>query len=101
MPEKPKDTAGRRRVRILISGRVQGVAFRAYTCDEGRRLGLRGTVRNLPDGRVEVVAEGPEQAVGQLVAFCRRGPPAAIVREAEVREEDHPGDVLPPFRIAY
>jgi acylphosphatase len=101
MTDKPPDTARIRRVRLRISGRVQGVAFRAYTCDEGRRLALRGTVRNLPDGRVEVLAEGPADALAELEAFCGRGPPAAMVRDVEFHEEEIRGVALPPFRISY
>jgi acylphosphatase len=62
-----------------VSGRVQGVAFRASTAQAARRLGLRGWVRNLPDGRVEIEAEGDRAALEALVAWCRRGPPAARV----------------------
>ncbi len=71
--------AERARVHLLVSGLVQGVAFRAYTVDEARRLGVHGWVRNLADGRVEVEAEGDRAALDGLVAWCRRGPPAAQV----------------------
>jgi acylphosphatase len=67
------------RVRLLIEGLVQGVGFRWATRREANRLGLAGWVRNRPDGRVEVVAEGPAAAVEQLVAWCRRGPVGARV----------------------
>ncbi len=69
----------RARVHVVVSGLVQGVAFRAYTVDEARRLGVRGWTRNLPDGAVEVEAEGERPAREGLVAFCRRGPPSARV----------------------
>ncbi len=72
------------RVHLLVSGRVQGVAFRAYTVDEARRLGVRGWVRNLADGRVEA-----------LVAWCRRGPPAARVEGVEAAWSAHAGDLGP------
>ena len=72
------------RAHLLVSGRVQGVAFRASTADAARRLGLRGWVRNLPDGRVEAEAEGGRPAVEALVAWCRRGPPAAQVDDVTV-----------------
>jgi acylphosphatase len=72
------------RVRLLVSGRVQGVFFRQSTADAARRLGVSGWVRNLPDGRVEAEAEGERAAVDALVAFCRRGPPAAHVDGVEV-----------------
>jgi acylphosphatase len=86
------------RVHVLVAGRVQGVAFRAYTVDEARRLGVRGWVRNLADGRVEAEAEGERAAVEALVAFCRRGPPAAEVERADVTWSAFRGD-LGPFAI--
>lgn len=72
---------GAARVHLLVTGRVQGVAFRLSTKDEAERLGLAGWVRNLRDGRVEAVAEGPREALEQLVAWCRRGPPSANVTD--------------------
>jgi len=82
----------RQRRRWLVSGRVQGVFFRKSTCDEARRIGgLRGHVRNLPDGRVEVAAEGPEPALAALEAFLRRGPPGARVEGVE--ETSPPADL--------
>ena len=69
--------------RFLVSGRVQGVCFRANTRDEALRLGLRGYARNLDDGRVEVVACGDAQAVEALAAWLRDGPPLARVEALE------------------
>lgn len=82
----------RRRVHLWISGLVQGVFFRATTRDRARALGLDGWVRNLPDGRVEVAAEGPPAAVGELVAWCRRGPRGARVDRLEEVEEQPRGE---------
>lgn len=64
---------------LLVEGRVQGVSFRAWTERKGSELGLQGYVRNLPDGRVEVVAEGPEDALDTLEQWCWQGSPAANV----------------------
>jgi acylphosphatase len=78
-------------VRFLVSGQVQGVYFRASTQSRARALGLRGHVRNLPDGRVEVVAGGAPQALAELEAWLHQGPPAARVDTVE-REELPPQD---------
>ncbi len=81
------------RVHLVVSGRVQGVAFRALAADEGRRLGVAGWVRNLPDGRVEAEAEGERRAVEALVAWCRRGPPAAEVADLQVEWKAYGGEL--------
>jgi acylphosphatase len=85
----------RARVHLLVSGIVQGVAFRQATVDEARRLGVAGWVRNLADGRVEAEAEGDRAALEGLVRFCRRGPPAARVDTVEVEWRPHRGDLGP------
>ncbi|HEY6100859.1 MAG TPA: acylphosphatase [Anaeromyxobacter sp.] len=85
----------RARVHLVVSGRVQGVAFRASTVDEARRLGLAGWVRNLPDGRVEAEAEGEKEALLRLVRFCERGPPAARVDGVAVAWSAYAGDLGP------
>jgi acylphosphatase len=90
----------RARVHVLVSGLVQGVAFRAYTADEARRLGARGWVRNLADGRVEVEAEGERAALLALVSSCEQGPPAARVEGVEVEWRAWRGD-LGPFEVAF
>lgn len=76
------------RVRVLVSGRVQGVFFRATTQDVARRLGLTGWVRNLPDGRVEAVFQGAPDEVEEAVKFCHDGPPGARVGHVEVAEAE-------------
>jgi acylphosphatase len=86
------DTAGRSRVHVWISGRVQGVGFRYATQSQANRLGVGGWVRNLGDGRVEAVFEGPAAAVAQAVAWCRTGPPGAWVAEVESRAESPVGE---------
>jgi acylphosphatase len=76
--------------RAIVSGRVQGVGFRAATAREARRLGVDGWVRNLPDGRVEVLAEGDPGGVDALVAWLRQGPPGAHVRGISVDDSAPP-----------
>ena len=70
---------------ILISGKVQGVFFRASAQSEAMGLGLTGEARNLPDQRVEVIAEGERRAVQELLDWCHRGPPQAQVEQVDVR----------------
>ena len=69
--------------RFIISGRVQGVFFRASTREQAQRLGLRGHARNLPDGRVEVMAVGADAAIQQLERWLQHGPPSARVDHVE------------------
>lgn len=75
-----------RRIRAIVSGRVQGVSYRASTAAKARQLGLVGWVRNLADGRVELEAEGPADVVASLVTWCRHGPPAARVDSVAVQD---------------
>jgi len=96
----PVIPAGTRRVRVLLGGRVQGVGFRAFTQRQARTRRLAGFVRNLPDGRVEAVAEGPAAAVGELLAELKRGPRAARVERMDVTDEPPEGD-LKGFEIRW
>ncbi|MBV8756912.1 MAG: acylphosphatase [Deltaproteobacteria bacterium] len=73
-----------RRVRAIISGRVQGVGYRAATATEARRLGIFGWVTNRSDGGVEIEAEGPPDKVDALLGWCEYGPPAAQVTKVTV-----------------
>ena len=76
------------RARLLISGIVQGVGYR-WSCNrEARSLGLTGWVRNLPDGRVEAVAQGTREQVERLIKWCYRGPSEAQVSDIAVTYED-------------
>lgn len=75
-----------RRVRAIVTGRVQGVSYRASTADEAQRLGLTGWVRNRADGAVELEAAGDPVRVGELLAWCEHGPPAARVARVAVEE---------------
>ncbi|RVU17169.1 acylphosphatase [Methylobacterium oryzihabitans] len=70
-----------RTVAVTIRGRVQGVGYRAWMRDEARALGLHGHVRNRPDGGVAALVSGEPEAVGRLLAACRRGPPGARVED--------------------
>jgi acylphosphatase len=73
-------------IRCLIAGRVQGVYYRSSTATEAQRLKLDGWVKNLPDGRVEVVAAGAAAAVSSLAGWLWRGPPAARVESVLLEE---------------
>lgn len=84
--------------RFIVSGRVQGVWFRASARDQAVPLGLRGHARNLPDGRVEVLAVGDEAAIDELVAWLRQGPTLARVDELE-RFNAHEDEAGPDFTI--
>jgi acylphosphatase len=88
------------RARIRVRGLVQGVWFRQSTADEARRLGLEGWVRNLADGSVEAEAQGPRDRVEALVAWCRRGPPAARVEGVDI-EWGPAGEALGVFRVVH
>jgi acylphosphatase len=81
-----------KRVRVLVTGRVQGVFYRATCARLAREAGLGGFVRNRPDGRVEAAFEGRDEAVDRLVAWCRVGPELARVDEVEEIAEPPAGD---------
>ncbi len=80
------------RVHIYVSGRVQGVFYRSNTRRKALELGITGWVRNLPDGRVEIVAEGEREKLLSLIEWCRRGPPLARVEDLEVIWEKPRGE---------
>jgi acylphosphatase len=85
-------------VRLRISGRVQGVAYRAWAERQAARLSLSGSVRNRRDGSVEMVISGPEQAVRTMIERCRQGP--RLARVAAVSEQIESAPVAPGFRQA-
>jgi acylphosphatase len=84
MPEQEPPKGGR--VHIVVTGRVQGVGFRYATVDAALRVGVRGWVRNTRDGRVEIIAEGSPEQVGELVDWCHRGPASARVTAVQCSE---------------
>ena len=77
-------------VRVLISGRVQGVGFRYWTLRAAEDRGLSGWVRNLPDGRVEALFSGPPARVDEMLAACHKGPRFSAVRSVEIEEAESP-----------
>lgn len=77
-------------VQLRIRGRVQGVGFRWFAQSEAERLGLTGTVRNCPDGSVEVEAEGSRTSLDRLIAVLRRGPVAARVSDMGIAWSEGP-----------
>jgi acylphosphatase len=85
---------------VLISGRVQGVFFRAATREHASQLGLRGWVRNLPDGRVEALFEGGEEHLAEMLDWCHRGPPGSLPEEVRSRWEKAKGEFT-CFRIRH
>jgi acylphosphatase len=89
-----------RRIRAIVSGRVQGVSYRASTAHEAHRLGLVGWVKNRSDGTVELEAEGPDDKIEALLAWCHDGPPAAHVTKVAT-EELPPGAGHDEFAITY
>ncbi|QAY62641.1 acylphosphatase [Xylanimonas allomyrinae] len=88
----------RRRTQVRVSGRVQGVGFRWWTCDAARAAGLAGWVRNLPGGDVEAEIEGDADDVARLLVALRSGPPLAHVTAIHV--QDMPALGEDGFRIA-
>ncbi len=89
-----------KRIHLFISGRVQGVNFRIEMKIRANRLKLSGFVRNLKDGRVEAVMQGDEEKVDRLVAWIKRGPMFAKVRDLEIIEEDYIQE-FNKFKIIY
>jgi len=85
--------------RFLVSGRVQGVGFRFFAQEAAALDGLTGWVRNLEDGRVEVLAQGDREALTRFERKVRRGPPGARVDDIAITDEEAPSDRLSGFRI--
>lgn len=81
---KMKNINGKVGAHILVSGRVQGVAFRYYARNIASQLGVGGWIKNLPDGKVELLVEGSKNSVEEMVEWCKRGPRMAEVEDIEV-----------------
>ena len=67
--------------KIDITGKVQGVFFRVHACTKARELSITGTVKNMPDGSVQIIAEGDEEKLNQMIRWCHAGPLLAVVDE--------------------
>lgn len=89
-----------KRIHVYISGRVQGVFFRAETERKAKSLQLTGWVRNMPDRRVEAVFEGEDPAVDQMITWCHSGPPLARIDHVDVTEEPYRGN-FSNFKISF
>lgn len=90
----------RKRAHVWISGRVQGVFFRAFTRDMATQLGVTGWARNLRDGRVEAVFEGNTDTIERMLQWCHQGSPMSRVDSVDVQEEEYAGD-FESFRITH
>ena len=88
------------RAHIFVSGRVQGVFFRDHTQRWASSLNLTGWVKNIRDGRVEALAEGDKEKIGELIIRLKEGPPSAQVDRVDVNWEDYKGE-FKDFRITY
>ena len=80
------------RAHLLISGRVQGVCFRYYTQDIAQNLEINGWIKNCWDSKVEIVMEGEEEKVEQLINWCYQGPGSAIVEKIDIEWEKYKGE---------
>jgi len=87
------------RAHLFIEGRVQGVFYRAFTREQAEDLGLNGWVRNLHDGKVEAVFEGPKERIEQAIILCRTGPAGSRVTHVDVAWEPATGEK--GFEIRY
>ncbi|MDX1777008.1 MAG: acylphosphatase [Desulfobulbales bacterium] len=92
--------SGTHRVHVIVTGRVQGVFFRAFTRDEAVRLGLSGWVRNLPNGAVEATVEGEKAAVQKMLLWFQHGSPNSIVENVATTTEE-PVGATGDFEIRY
>jgi acylphosphatase len=92
------ESSDRERAHVYVSGQVQGVFFRDATRERAEQLGLKGWVKNLPDGRVEALFEGPSGKVREMIRWCEQGPSHAAVEEVET-EFDAAQEDLAGFEV--
>ena len=92
IPSAGEKSAEYLRAQVIIHGLVQGVWFRASTRDEAIRLGVRGWVRNLPDGTVQALFEGEKKKVEEIIGWCYKGPPGARVSKVDIFWEPYKGE---------
>ena len=85
------ESGDRERAHVYVSGQVQGVFFRDSTREQAEQLGLTGWVKNLPDGRVEALFEGPSEKVREMVRWCKEGPSHAEVEDVDAEFEASEG----------
>ncbi len=90
-----------KRIRAIVSGKVQGVSFRMYTRAQARQLGVRGYVRNLRNGNVEIVAAGEAEQVDSLMDWAKSGSPSAIVKNLEIAVITDNAEEFAGFEIRY
>ncbi len=89
-----------KRAHLLVKGLVQGVFYRSSARQVGRQLGLNGWVKNLPDGRVEIIIEGEEEKIEEFIKWCWKGPPSALVDNVDVSYSEALGE-FNDFSIVY
>jgi acylphosphatase len=87
------ESGDRERAHVYVSGSVQGVFFRDSARQQAEQLGLAGWVKNLPDGRVEALFEGPPEGVREMIQWCQGGPPHATVEDVDAEFEASGGDL--------
>lgn len=90
-----------KQIKATVSGKVQGVGFRASTRSQAQRLGVYGYVKNLPDGSVEIIASGEAEKIDQLLAWAKSGPTSAIVDNIQVESITEDTAKFNSFEIRY
>ena len=88
-----------KKIRAIVSGSVQGVGFRMSTRSQAQQLGVYGTVRNLNNGNVEIIAAGETEAVDTLIDWAQSGPPSAVVDDLQTEVMDYKDTEFDSFEI--